>query len=99
MKPQIFHSSCVTAQLSLQTSTQLNSGEKKGGGAAARVAVGEDLPAGLLQGEVGRAETQRERTVIEIKKFVFNKDRVNKSRSKGSTKWHHPQNNHSALLK
>ena len=42
---------------------------------------------------------KRERIVIEIKKFIFNKDRVNKSRSKGSTKWHHPQNNHSALLK
>ena len=74
-----FETSNFSQQL-CHSSTQfsnLNSGEKKGGGAAVRVAVGEDLPAGLLQGEVGRAETQRERIVIEIKKFVFNKDRVN----------------------
>ena len=30
-----------------------NSGEKKGGGAAARAAIGEGLYAGLLQGEAG----------------------------------------------
>ena len=90
MKPQIFHSSCVTAQLSLQTSTQLNSGEKKGGGAAARVAVGEGLPARLNQREVGRAQAQRERIVMEIKKFVFKKGSTNPALQE-APKWHPPK--------
>ena len=38
---------------SFQTSTQPNTGEKKSGGAAVRVAIGEGLHAGVLQGEVG----------------------------------------------
>ena len=33
-----------------------NSGEKKGGGAAARAAIGESLHAGLFQGEAGLAQ-------------------------------------------
>ena len=65
---------------------QPNSGEKKGGGDAGRVASGEGLHAGLLQGEAGGAEAQRERIVMEIKKFVFNKEGFHESIFKRTTK-------------